>query len=266
MQISGRDVASFFFNTRKGFGRLAGAVYWLFRWKVTVPESAVFNRIWPMRDAVFIKSYLKSRKITLAGSNHFSKLPKQQYVNSCGAQCLRQAAYELGIKSLPKNRLYKFDGQSIEDSSAEAAIYGITARLVRDYGGLKSGPGGNLNNGGYSGPVGIQNAIMMLGLDGRCYCSSRLTDWYFTNNDPAGWKEVKKHCPVHRSSPPHLCRNERLLIHVCNYSMANHSDAGLGVKRDHYIMKRPDGSCYDPQTGRNYVSVKAYSGMSPSGG
>lgn len=40
------------------------------------------------------------------------------------------------IKSYLKSRLYKFDGQSIEDSSAEAAIYGITARLFRDYGGL----------------------------------------------------------------------------------------------------------------------------------
>ncbi|KEI72514.1 hypothetical protein [Endozoicomonas elysicola] len=264
VQISGRDVASFFFNTRKGLSRFVGAVYWLFRWKVTVPESALVKCIWPMRDADFIKSYLKSRKITLAGSCRYRALSKQRYVNSCGAQCLRQIAYELGIKTLPKNRFYKFDGQSIEDDSTEAAIYGVAGRLVDERGSLKT----RLDDGGGSDPIGINNAAVILGLDSRLYCSSRMTDWHLRQSDPSRWKEIKSRCSVHRSSPPQLCNNERLIVLVSNDSLGSFIFNSQGVKRHHYIMQRPDGSCYDPYDGKKYISVEAYSAsseMKPNG-
>ncbi len=264
VQISGRDVASFFFNTRKGLSRFVGAVYWLFRWKVTVPENDIVNRIWPMRDAVFIKSYLKSRKIALVDSNHFSAVPKQQYLNSCGAQCLRQSAYELGKKSLPENMFYNFDGQSIEDDSAEAAIYGVAGRLVDERGSLKT----RLDDGGGSDAIGINNAAVILGLDSRLYCSSIMTDWYLRHSDPSRWKEIKSRCSVHRSSPPKLCNNERLIVLVSNDSLGSFIFNSQGVKRHHYIMQRPDGSCYDPYDGKKYISIEAYSArteMKPNG-
>lgn len=268
VQLSGRDAASCFYNTGKGLGRLKGFAYWLFRRKVTVPESDVVKQIWYSRDARFIKSYLNCRRTALVGSNHFGTLPKQQYRNSCAARCLQQIAYELGIKKIPGNKHHGFNGQSIRHRSAEAAIYGITGSLLSGSGGLKPNLLGNLNNGGDSGPVGIKNAARLLGLDSRFYCSSGLTDWYFGQRNPAGWKEIKKYCPVHRTSPPTLCSNERLLIHVCNYSMLGLDDNDFKVRRDHYIMQRPDGSCYNPDTGINFSSVKAYSkktGMRPSG-
>ncbi|WP_422489513.1 hypothetical protein [Endozoicomonas sp. ALE010] len=268
VQFSGRDAASCIYNTGKGLGRLKGFAYWLFRWKVTVPESDLVQQIWDLRDARFIKSYLDSRRVTLVGENHFNTLPKQQYHNSCAARCLQQAAYELGINQIPNNRLYQFNGQSILDRSAEAAIYAITGRLVSGNGELQPDLLGDLNNGPASGPVGIRNATRLLGLDSRLYCSSWLTEWYFGQRDPVCWREIKKYCPVHRTSPPRLCRNERLLVHVCNYSMLGLDDHGLKVRRDHYIMQRPDGSCYNPDTGINYPSVKAYArrtGIRPSG-
>ncbi|WP_419835643.1 hypothetical protein [Endozoicomonas atrinae] len=268
VQLSKLDAVSHFYNTGKGVGRLKGLACLLLGRKMTVLESDLVKQIWPLRDARFIKSYLKSRNVASVASKHLGAFPKQQYKNSCAARCLQQAAYELGIKKIPSNKLYGFNGQSIRDRSAEAAIYGIAGRLVSGSGGLKQSLRGNLNNAGYSGPVGIKNAVKLLGLDSRFYCSSRITDWYFGQSDPSGWKEVKRHCPVHRTSPPKLCRNERLLLHVCNYSMLGFDDGCLSVRRDHYIMQRPDGSCYDPQAGVNYPSVKAYSkkmGMSPSG-
>lgn len=268
VQLSGRDAASCFYNNGKGVGRLKGVAYWLFRRQVTVPESDLVKQIWSLRDAGFIKSYLTSRGIVSIGPNQFETLPKQQFKNSCAARCLQQAAYELGIKKIPNIKHYGFNGQSIRDRSAEAAIYGVTGRLVSGSGGLKQHLRGDLNNGGFSGPVGISNAARLLGLDSRFYCASKFTEWYFSQNDPEGWKEIKQYCPVHRTSPPALCRNERLLLHICNYSMLGLDDHCLSVRRNHYIMQRPDGSCYDPYNGLNYPSVKAYSdktGMRPSG-
>ncbi|USE34889.1 hypothetical protein [Endozoicomonas sp. SCSIO W0465] len=268
VQFSALDAVSHLYTTGKGLGRFKGVAYWLFCWKVTIPESALIKQIWSYRDAKFNKSYLKSRSVAVVGSDRFAALPMQQYKNSCAARCLQQAAYELGVKKIPNNQLYGFNGQSIRYRSTEAAIYGVTGSLLCGSGGLKQNLRGDLNNGSYSSPVGIKNAARLLGLDSRFYCSSRVTDWYFGQSDPHGWKEIKRSCPVHRTSPPELCRNERLLLHVCNYSMFGFDDQCLSVRRDHFIMQRPDGSCYDPHKGINYPSVQDYAkktGIKPSG-
>lgn len=267
VQVSGGDAASFIYHTRSGLSRLVGACYWLFRWKVTVSEFVLQQYIWPKRDARFIRSYLKNRRISRAGTQGFSPLPKQQFDNSCGAQCLRQIAYELGIRKIPRRRGYRLNGQCMSCPSAEAALYALTARLVGEDGRLKPELRGDLNNGGYSVPVGFRQAARALGLDSRFYCSSRLTEWHYRQSDPL-WKEIKQCYAMDysSSSPPSLCGNERLLVHVCDYSMIN--PGFVTTKRDHYIMQRPDGSCYDPSTGKNYVSMAAYSDaskMKPSG-
>ena len=174
----------------------------------------------------------------------------------------------LGINKIPNIKYPGFNGQAIRDRSVEAAIYGIACRLVNDSGKPGQNLSGDLNNGGDCGPVGIKHAAGLLGLDSRFYCSSRLTEWYFAQRDPADWKEIKKYCPVHRTSPPMLCGNERLMLHVCNYSMLGFDDNPLKVRRDHFIMQRPDGSCYNPDAGIDYPSVAAYfkvTGMRPSG-
>ena len=266
--FSGCDAASFHYHTCKGRGRVAGVFSWLFRRKVSVPESVVVNQIWPNRDAAFIKSYLKSKKASMLGANRSRNLAKQQYGKSCTARSLQLIANELGIKHLPRNSRYMFTGQPIDDPSVETAIYAITARLLDSRGQLKPELGGSVANGGYSGPVGVKNAVKALGLDSHFYCSSRLIDRYYMKHKSSEWEEIKRCCSMHRSSPPSLCSNERLLVHVCNYSIVRGVGNSLKPKRDHCVVMRPDGSCYDPCLGRNYGSLKEYSkisGMSPSG-
>ena len=256
--FSGFDAASFHYHASKaGLSRVARGVFsWLFRRKVSVPESVLVNQIWPDMDAAFIKSYVKSRSAILS-ANCSRNLSKQQYDKSCAARALQLVADELGIKHLPENSQYMFTGQPINDPSVEDAIYAITARLLNSRGQLKPEFGGNIANGGYCDLVGINSAIEILGLDGCCYCSER-GDVDASNNDYIRWERTKRLCFIHVSLPPILCSNDRLLVFVRNSSS----------RRGHCVVMRPDGSCYDPFLGSNYGSLKKYSkvsGMDPSG-
>ena len=274
--FSGYDAASFCYNTRKGLCRFAGVFSWLFCRKISVPESVVIKQIWPDRDTRFIKSYLKNRKISSPGTMDiacFKTLPAQQHAYSCIARSLQLAACELGVKRLPENDQYMFTGQSVDDPSAEDAIYAMTGRLLDSHGQLKPELGGNVENGGYSDPVGVQNAVKALGLDARLYCSSRLVEWYFRRHYPSELKETRRCCPIHHSSPPSLCNNERLLVHICGKrSTSGNGNGGQQEDMGHCLMVRPGGSCYDPGTGKNHASVEdccatvyVARGLKPSG-
>ncbi|MBO9481221.1 MULTISPECIES: hypothetical protein [Gammaproteobacteria] len=175
-----------------------------------------------------------------------TQLPKSQYSNSCGAQALRQAAFDLGVSHLPDKEIYKFQGQSIADDSAEEAIYGISGRLLDDT--MKrqlTSP----KYGGYSLPDGMLAAARELGLDGRFYCSSLLLKYYLKLCYPKEWGRASALCPVKNSSPPKLSLNER-----CIHAVRREDTTAL-----HWLMERPDGSCYDPKDAALYKSLEQYS-------
>ena len=266
--FSGRDAASFHYHARKSrLSRVARGIFsWLFRRKVSVPESVLINQIRPDMNAAFIKTYVKNRNAILS-ANCSRNLSKQQYDSSCAARALQLVADELGMKHLPENSLCMFTGQPVNDPSAETAIYAVTAGLLDSHGQLKPELGGDVANGGPSNLVGICNAIDALGLDSRCYCSEQL-DLYESNRDHTDWECTKSLCSVRVSSPPCLCSNDRLLVLVNNFDTVSNADDNSQFMRVHCVVLRPDESCYDPFYGSNYDSLKKYSsisGMNPSG-
>lgn len=266
--FSGRDAVSFHYHASKvGLNRFTGVFSWLFRRKVSVPESVLVNQTWPDMDATFIKSYVKSRSSISRSADYSRNLSKQQYSESCAARSLQLIADELGIKHLPENSQYMFAGQPVNDPSVETAIYAITARLLDSRGQLKPKLGGNIANGGRSALLGINNAIKALGLDGRFYCSEQ-TDLDESDYDRIRWERTKRLCFIHVSLPPDLRSNDRLLVIVRHYSTASDADDNSMPRQNHCVVLRPDGSCYDPYHGSNYGSLTKYSwisGMTPSG-
>ena len=188
---------------------------------------------------------LLERKIThTQPSRTFTTFPAQQYPNDCGAQALRQAAHELKINEIPHSNLYLFSGQPISSSNAEDAIYGITGDLLSIRGTSRvTQP----HNGGYSYPANILKCANQLGLDGRFYCSSLLTRIYMSTAYGKEWAEANQYSSINHCSPPVLYDNERLLVVVNQGSQL------------HYIMQRPDKTCYDPATGSTYKTLKEYS-------
>lgn len=245
IEISGRDAASYFYNTQTGIARLNGVAYWLLGRKVTVPERKFNNMIWHCRESHFIDTFLHSRK-TKAVSHAEKPLPEQQYANSCGAQALRQVAYELGVSHLPKKKRYGFKGQSIEDKTAEIALYAITGDLLDN---SKKRLEIRPENGGYSFPGRMAFAAKALGLDARIYSSKLLPRLYLKNKFSIEWFIASTVCPANNCSPPELSVNERY-IHL----LITPKDTSFL----HWVMERPDGSCYDPETGCNYKTLKEY--------
>lgn len=246
LNLSGIDAASYVFHTRTGLAKLC-SIFYLFCCclSVTADETKIIGLIQKKRDARFVKSYLiHERRITPAQpSPTFNTFPKQRFRNDCGAQSLRQAAYELGITQLPKNDLYSFRGQPITDDSAEETIYNITGNLLNDAGNLRII---NPEDGGYSYPANMLKCANLIGLDGRFYCSSLLPRIYMSTKYAKEWAETWEYAPIHFCCPPDLYNNERLLVVVNKGSVL------------HYIMQRPDKTCYAPDSGNSYQTLEEY--------
>jgi len=243
--LSGLDMASYLYHLEKKTlkAALKAFVAYVFGRKITIPKLELIKMIWPNRDAHYIKSYLKSREITNnKQTNEKPALPIQKYNNSCGAQSLRQAAYELGVTNLPSlEKVPMLSGQSIGGSRAEHGIYNITGNLyTKSLLGQKVEP----EYGGESFPHNILLAIKLLELDGRFYCSSIFSNIAMQLCRRTEWFVADHYSNIHHRSPPPLCNNERLMVII-----------NVGSKH-HYIMQRPDGTCYDPAFGKNFKTME----------
>ncbi|MFK0572891.1 hypothetical protein [Endozoicomonas sp.] len=232
VKLSGLDALSFFYNTKKGGAKLTGAIYWCFHRQVTVAETELNKRVWSMRDTIFIKSFLRNRKITNISTNEV--LPGTAHENGCGAQSLRQAADELGVKHLPKHGV--FHGESIKDKSAELAIHKATMEP------LATGRGDTIKlDMGYASVAQILAAARAMGLKGRLYSSRRnWAEMHLLRPEAEVWRKINGYSSIKLGSVPFLCDQERLLLHC---------KAG---EEGHIVMLRPDGGCYDPGTGKQY--------------
>ncbi len=247
IKLYGIDAASYIFHTKKGLAKLR-SIFYLFCCCISISAdiSKITGLIQEKRDARFVKSYLlQERKIAHATvPRQFPTFEQQQYNYSCSAQALRQAARELGIKNFPDNNIHLFDGQSIFSSSAEEAIYGVTGNLLNE---SKESRLIEPHQGGGAYPANILKCARLLGLNGRFYCSSLMTRIYMNIKYKKEWNEAKTCSSVNYYSPPELHNCERLII-----LLRKGSDY-------HFIMQRPDKTCYDPGTGNSYITLKEYS-------
>lgn len=168
---------------------------------------------------------------------------QQRYPNSCGAACLLCAAYELGLRAIPRSGGYTFwmagpSPLAIDDAS-ESKMYQVTSNNPR-----RPDP----QNWGYSMPSGIVTCARMLGLQAVVVAYKT---WTVRLLKIAYRPEIRRLRDLNalveeRSSRSALRpgRNTRELKVLATQPNV----AGM-----HYVMVRPNGSVMEPATGRDYA-------------